>query len=613
MRDSDRKGERGGCRPLLRLALPGLLLLGGTTLPRLSIATAKDTRRAAATPEPADALRREQIPDRAMTIAGGGDARRVPSEVVAILGDGAWKHWICPHFGHSENPTGEAVTFSADGRVLVTQAGDTAKLWSVAGGRLLRTFACHGFWREDSPARFSPDGRMLATMYWNDVFLWDLSTGKKLHHFEGVGYEEKAFSLRFSPEGKRLTVISSNDEIYEGFNDWSESVWDVTTGALLSSESIEPIKSPKVDKRTWTTPDGRWQVSVDRKEASIVVRDARRRAEWLRCPGRQALVSPDGKTLAANVRGHVELWDLVRRQRVHEGRGHTECCTACRFSPHGALLVSSDTRGTIKIWQVDTGRQLRSIDAHPRRINAMAFSPDGRTLASGASDGTFRTWDVASGQGIKTVEVRGRSKCIGALAFSPDGRTLAVALDEGFEGVSLWDTDTWQLQGEIPGRHGASAGGSLAFSPDGRRLAGGRTWATVWDVATGQRLWPWRPRDPLATYVAYSPDGKTILTAHYEFGGARLWDAPSGRPLRTFGNTDSRTGACSVAFHPGGHCVAAAWEDAVIRVFGVADGKLLKTIRLTKDGGAVPALSFSPTGRHLATANGNGTVYILRL
>ena len=117
----------------------------------------------------------------------------------------------------------------------------------------------------------------------------------------------------------------------------------------------------------------------------------------------------------------------------------------------------------------------------------------------------------------------------------------------------------------------------------------------------------------MATYVAFSPDGKTVLSAHFEYGPAYLWDAVTGRQLRVFEDNNSKACAYSVAFHPRGHCVAVAAEDGAVRFFDVANGKLLRTIRLTEDHGVINTLSFSPSGRHLATANSNGTVYILRL
>jgi WD40 repeat protein len=38
-----------------------------------------------------------------------------------------------------------------------------------------------------------------------------------------------------------------------------------------------------------------------------------------------------------------------------------------------------------------------------------------------------------------------------------------------------------------------------------------------------------------------------------------------------------------------------------------------EAIRLCRERGHIAQIAFSPTGRYLATANGNGTVYILRL
>ena len=44
-----------------------------------------------------------------------------------------------------------------------------------------------------------------------------------------------------------------------------------------------------------------------------------------------------------------------------------------------------------------------------------------------------------------------------------------------------------------------------------------------------------------------------------------------------------------------------------------ADYSQSEVIRLCREGGHIAQAAFSPTGRYLATANGNGTVYILRL
>ena len=42
-------------------------------------------------------------------------------------------------------------------------------------------------------------------------------------------------------------------------------------------------------------------------------------------------------------------------------------------------------------------------------------------------------------------------------------------------------------------------------------------------------------------------------------------------------------------------------------------GNLLKTFQLAPPGGGIHQVAFTPDGRHLITANGNGTIYVLRL
>ena len=73
----------------------------------------------------------------------------------------------------------------------------------------------------------------------------------------------------------------------------------------------------------------------------------------------------------------------------------------------------------------------------------------------------------------------------------------------------------------------------MAFSPDGKTVltAGRDGKARLWDAATGQPLGqPVEHRDPRSCAVAFSPDGKTILTGSVD-KTARLWDAATGQPL----------------------------------------------------------------------------------
>ena len=72
----------------------------------------------------------------------------------------------------------------------------------------------------------------------------------------------------------------------------------------------------------------------------------------------------------------------------------------------------------------------------------------------------------------------------------------------------------------------------MAFSPDGKTVLTGSydKTARLWDAATGQPLGPPLTHQDTVQAVAFSPDGKTVLTGSVD-KTARLWDAATGRPL----------------------------------------------------------------------------------
>jgi RNA polymerase sigma factor (sigma-70 family) len=286
------------------------------------------------------------------------------------------------------------------------------------------------------------------------------------------------------------------------------------------------------------------------------------------------------------------------------------------FAPDGRTLAAGDMKGTVRHWETRTGRELRSFQALKGYIEAVVFSPDGKTLvAAGGEDvekpGTISLWDVASGH-ERTRQLDGLGErwvghrdMVSSAAFSPDGRVLATgSIDHT---VILWEVATGRMRALLSG-HGRPVF-AVSFSPDGKTLAsaGGEVVVKrnptagelmLWDATTGKTLRSIQAPEGTLTSVAYSPDGKRLLTGCYD-RSAKLWDVASGRIVRVLHGHEGLVR--SVAFGPDSRTVATGSLDETVKLWDLVTGRELATLGSNR--GTISAVAFSPDGALLAAAN----------
>ena len=244
---------------------------------------------------------------------------------------------------------------------------------------------------------------------------------------------------------------------------------------------------------------------------------------------------------------------------------------------------------------------------HQGWVRAVVFSPDGKTVLTGSLDKTARLWNAADGQPRPAHGASGQGHGRGVQPRWQDRphrepRQDRAALERlrqrtprpahGASGLDLgrgvqprrqdrphWELGTARLWNAADGAprgqpmvHPASVSVyAVAFSPDGKTVltGSGNYTARLWNVADGATRGQPMVHEGSVVAVAFSPDGKAVLTGSGDHT-ARLWNASDGTPL---GLPMVHQGAViAVAFSPDGKTVLTGSDDHTARLWNVADG-----------------------------------------
>ena len=197
----------------------------------------------------------------------------------------------------------------------------------------------------------------------------------------------------------------------------------------------------------------------------------------------------------------------------------------------------------IEVRETATGQLIQTIQKD-RDVELILFLPDGaRALASSRQ---LEILDVGTGKSIRAF---GSSNIdFSHVQFSNDGTSIL----SGGRALRRWDANNGQLLHTVP----APAEGdnyAISYTPDARRvlwkMADFSTLKIV-EAASGRELATLRTQE-YVTDVSTSSDGSRVLSSSYK-DGMRLWDAETGRLLRTF----KHSSVYSVAFSPDGDASA---------------------------------------------------------
>jgi WD40 repeat protein len=293
-------------------------------------------------------------------------------------------------------------------------------------------------------------------------------------------------------------------------------------------------------------------------------------ATLLSSPVTAVVFSPDGQYLLTGTDGgtvclqNVATGDSIRTYT----RQYAYSVNALAFSADGQFITAGYT-GCVNVWNTATGELQHSFQQYYGAAS-VDFSPDGKKVIAGCEKGIIRLWDRETGECVDSIEGC-LNKYLNAVAISPDGKQLCTAPGQDY--AVLWNLQNGERIGHLKGA--LYSLNALAYSPDGRYLlgSGGRT-VFILDGATGDSIRSWAIYPTQLESVAWSPDGKQILTGTSVWErDALLWDAESGDSIRSF---NGHTGdVVSVAFSPDGKQVlTGSWSDDNVYLWNIDDVSL---------------------------------------
>jgi RNA polymerase sigma factor (sigma-70 family) len=532
---------------------------------------------------------------------------------------------------------------SADGKTVVVGNGTSVTRWGVptrafdlVSGRALCTVGSG----EAHVIAISPDGRAIvakASMATPHMYVCDSGTGKVLRSIDLPGAQPlpEGDTLTFTPDGRALATTCEGRDI-----------------RLIDFASGQTIRTFMHENPESSLSGGQPQVLA-------------------------IAFSPDGKWMASGGYGNVKddyfarLWDMETgkevRRFMHGRKGYGVRSLA--FSPDGKTLATLGTQGDafLRLFDVDTGKQRRAFphDGGQRtRPGSVAFAPDGKTVAvayaslrvydvaSGeerlridqrafdprftdggktlvaAVDGTIHRWDTATG---KSLTPEGGDSGVVQVLVTPDGSRVITRDGDGYG--HLWDATS----GKHLRRFSAAWHRGVAVSPDGRFLAvpvddssasfedpgnpyhgpyGSRV--RLYDLAADKYLDPFPAFKGEAQDVAFTTDGKKLVTAEGSGGMVRVWNVETGKEDRSFSILPDALKKQSYFVRgshlsPGGKSAVATYEECrdmnllglrgpprqLVRLWDVATGK-----ELPEPTGGRPA-ALSPDGRLVVTGGGH--------
>ncbi len=290
--------------------------------------------------------------------------------------------------------------------------------------------------------------------------------------------------------------------------------------------------------------------------------------------------SRDGSTIAASGYHEITFWKTADGTLDRRLTGLAERVYDIAYSPDGKWLATASgdpgVYGVAKLWLAEPGgggKPVRDLAETQDVVFAVAFSPDSKKIATAGADRTIRVFEVETGKLLTQIE--DHADWIFGIAFSPDGKRLASASrDKTAQGLRPRKEG---VAGDLPGPRPAGL----------HRLVHARRQRRLQPAARTTASAIWNPDNDAKSIREIGGFGGTVFKLLYYARRQELargavptrlvhvFDAKGSSQRKLQGHNDW---IYALAVSPDGKTVASGSWDGEVKLWNLADGKLVRTI-----------------------------------
>lgn len=222
--------------------------------------------------------------------------------------------------------TVEGASFSKDGTQVIAFDEDSARIWDVKSGNLVKEIKPDGHVLAVSEGEH---GIYAATMRWDKhARIWDVMTGKPVG--EPLPHDDNVYDAVFGPDGSQLLTLSE---------DFTARLWDVSSGVAVG----EPMRN-------------NGHIS-------------------------SAAFSHDGARVVTSADQFAQIWDTGTAESIGDPFIHAELICSVAFSPDGSSLITTSIDCSARIWKIGADLAADVAVDLLKLASGYRIAEDGRTVA----------------------------------------------------------------------------------------------------------------------------------------------------------------------------------------------------------------------------------------